>query len=395
MAPTNNQYDYDILFVDDDKEILSMVEIYLSRQGYRITVVDSGLEALELIKEKDFQIVFTDFKMPEFDGLELLSAIKEYRPSTEVIIVTGYGTMESAIKAMRYGSYDYIQKPFKLDHLKLVITRIMEEKKLQDANIRLRKRLKERPRYGNVVGISLKMQVIYETIDRMAGNTPNVLIHGESGSGKELVGQVIHDGSPRGDKRFVSVNCGSFAKGLSGQALQKHITELIDMAQEGTIYLDEIIEIKPDIQAMLLELIGQGTDAKKGAKQASRVIGSTNKDVDEALEKELLNKEFYQCINEVSITIPPLRERKEDISLLINHFLYRFNAESPKKVTSVSPDAMDLLLGYHWPGNVIQLENVIERAFALGVDGALEITDLPPEIQTFGKALKEKSQPSK
>ena len=189
--------DFEILFVDDDTTILSLVEEYLNAFNYRVSVVDNGLKALELIEEKNFDVVFTDFKMPDINGLELLAVIKEYRPLTEVIIVTGHGTMESAIQAMKYGSYDYIQKPFKLDVLKILIEKIYEEKKLKEVNINLKTQLKERHIFDQLVGISLKMQEIYEQIDRMSDNSPNVLIQGESGTGKELIADAIHRSSPR------------------------------------------------------------------------------------------------------------------------------------------------------------------------------------------------------
>ncbi len=196
--------EFEILFVDDDRTILSLVEEYLTAFDYRINVVDNGLKALELIKEKDFDVVFTDFKMPDIDGLELLSVIKEYRPATEVIMVTGHGTMESAIQAMKFGSYDYIQKPFKLDILRILIDKIIEAKKFKQENIVLKTRLKERHRYDELVGISLKMREIYEQIDRMSQSSPNVLIQGESGTGKALTAHVIHRSSHRRDKPFVS-----------------------------------------------------------------------------------------------------------------------------------------------------------------------------------------------
>ena len=211
--------DFEILFVDDDTTILSLVEEYLTAFNYRISVVDNGLKALELIKDKDFDVVFTDFKMPEINGLELLAVIKEYRPLTEVIIVTGHGTMESAVQAMKYGSYDYIQKPFKLDVLKILIEKIYEEKKLKQGNIILKTRLKERHRFDQLVGISLKMQEIYEQIERMGHSSPNVLIQGESGTGKELTAHVIHKNSDRKQKAFMPVNCKGFGKGIAALAI--------------------------------------------------------------------------------------------------------------------------------------------------------------------------------
>jgi DNA-binding NtrC family response regulator len=388
--------DFEILFVDDDKDILFIVERYLSRQGYKVSVVDNGIDALGLVKKKDFDIVFTDFKMPEFDGLELLAAIKEYRPETEVVIVTGYGTMESAVKAMKFGSYDYIQKPFKLDVLKTLIDRVREETNLRDENVSLKRRLGDgqRHRYGAIVGMSLKMQAVYETIDRVGLSPSNlfVMIQGESGTGKELVARVIHDKCDRRERPFIPVNCESVDDGIPEAQLFNHVVGLFEASEGGTIYLDEITEITPTLQVKLLEVIKEKKIVAAGGTIKSeidpRIIAASKMDLEEALENGTLQKDLFDLLNGVSVKIPPLRERKEDISLLLNHFLYQFNSENPKKIACMSPETMDILLDYHWPGNVIQLGNVIERAFAMGVGGMIEVSDLPPEIRTFGEIAK-------
>ena len=383
---------FEILFVDDDTTILSLVEEYLTAFNYRISVVDNGLKALELIKDKDFDVVFTDFKMPDINGLELLAVIKEYRPLTEVIIVTGHGTMESAVQAMKYGSYDYIQKPFKLDVLKILIEKIYEEKKLKEGNIILKTRLKERHRFDQLVGISLKMQAIYDQIDRMRHNSPNVLIQGESGTGKELTAHVIHNNSDRRQKAFMPVNCKSFGKGIAENQMYDHTLNLFKSSAGGTIFFDEITEIAPDIQAEIsrayMEKIQHGAAGDNKPSADVRLLAATNRNVEEASGHEIVNQDFLNCINNVIIQMPPLRERKEDICLLINHFLDKFNTKRENTVMNVSTDTLDVLLRYNWPGNVIQLENVIERAFALKVDLTIEVDDLPSEIKTFGEISK-------
>ena len=384
--------DFEILFVDDDQTILNMVEEYLAAFDYRVSTVDSGLKALDVIKDKDFDIVFTDFKMPDIDGLELLAMIKEYRPATEVIIVTGHGTMESAIQAMKFGSYDYIQKPFKLDVLRIVINKVYEEKRLKRENIVLRNRVKERHRYDQLIGISLKMQEIYEQIEHMGNGSPNVLIQGESGTGKELTAHVIHRNSERNSYPFVPVNCKSFGKGIAGDQLYDHIVELFRSAEAGTVFFDEITEIKPDIQAAIYRAYSENNfnpNAEDNNPRSSvRLLAATNRNLEEATQRNYFDRDFMSCISDVKIFMPPLRERREDICLLINHFLSRFNAKSENKVMNASPDALDVLLRYNWPGNVIQLENVIERAFALRVDLTIEMDDLPSEIKTFGEISK-------
>ena len=384
--------DFEILFVDDDKTILSMVEEYLAAFDYRVSIVDSGLKALELIKEKDFDVVFTDFKMPDIDGLELLAMIKEYRPATEVIIVTGHGSMESAIQAMKFGSYDYIQKPFKLDVLRIVINKLFEEKSLKRENIVLRTRVKERHKYDQLIGISLKMQAIYEQIDHMQNRSPNVLIQGESGTGKELTAHVIHRSSDRTHHAFIPVNCKSFAKGIACDQVYTRAVELFQSAAGGTIFFDEITEIDPADQdeinrAYTEHIFNPGADDGHPG-SGVRLLAATSKSPEEAAQRGNLTPELVSCISDVKIHMPPLRERREDISLLINHFLNQFNAKNDNKVLNVSPDALDVLLRYNWPGNVIQLENVIERAFALRVDLTIDVDDLPSEIKTFGEISK-------
>jgi len=384
--------EFEILFVDDDRTILSLVEEYLTAFGYRINVVDNGLKALELIKEKDFGVVFTDFKMPDIDGLELLSAIKEYRPATEVIMVTGHGTMESAVQAMKFGSYDYIQKPFKLDVLRILIDKIIEAKKFKQENIVLKTSSKERHRYDELIGISLKMRGIYEQIDRMRPSSPNVLIQGESGTGKALTAHVIHRSSHRNDKPFKSLNCKSFGKGIAGDQLYNHAINLFESVDGGAVFFDEIAEIIPSVQAQIslafkaYSLNQAAADGNPGT--GARILAATNRNLVEAARKDIFDEAFFNCINDVKIEIPPLKDRKEDICLLINHFLNKFSLKNESKVLSVSPDALDVLLRYDWPGNVIQLENVIERAFALRVDLTIDLDDLPSEIKTFGEVTK-------
>ena len=376
----------DILFVDDDRAILEIVREYLAEIGYHVDVVDNGLAALGRIKEKPYHIVFTDIKMPDIDGLELLSAIKEYRPETEVIIVTGHGSMESAIQAMKYGSYDYLQKPFKLNVLKIIIDRILDEKKLKQEKIVLKTRVKDRHRYESLVGVSLRMQEIYDTIERMRDASPNVLIEGESGTGKELAAHVIHRTSDRSEKPFVTVTCQSIFKHVAPDRYGERIRELLGSAQEGALFLEEVCELPAEAQAELAAVLREQALLPEGDRRRSvRIIAATNRSLKEAVVKGTLAKELGPGLHQVVIQMPPLKDRKEDICLLINHFLHQFNARSPQKVLAVAPEAMDYLLGYHWPGNVIQLENVIERAFALGVELVIQIDDLPAEIRTAGE----------
>ena len=393
----------EILFVDDERSILSTVKEFLSFNGYKVTVIDDSLKALELTKRKAFDVVFTDLKMPGFNGMELLSAIKNFRPETKVIMVTGYATIESAVEAMKVGCYDYLQKPIDFCRLKELIEEIRE---LLPKNAN--KGLKARFRSYGLIGESPKMQEIYRIIDRISKNDSTVLIYGGSGTGKELVAKVIHQNSKRRKKPFVTVNCGAIAEGLLESELFGHTKGaftgaikdkigLFKAAEGGTIFLDEITEMNPPLQVKLLRALQEKKVRPVGDIKESdvdvRVIAATNKDPVEAVKNGILRKDLFYRLNVVSIKMPLLKERKEDIPLLVNHFTHNFSTiMGYKKVTNVSPEAMDVLLKYDWPGNVRELENVIERAFALGVNETIGISDLPPEIKESGKRTKAKQE---
>jgi len=387
--------DYEILFVDDDKQILDIVEQYLTRMGYRLSVANSAKKALAILKERDIDIVFTDLVMPNMDGIALLKAIKAKKYGVEVIVVTGHGTLESAIKAFKSGSYDYLQKPLNFQRLRILIDRVLEKKHLQKENKLIKKRLNERYKYDDMVGISSKMQDIYKIIDRISLSNPNVLIQGESGTGKELVAKIIHQNSKRKNKPFIPVNCGAISESLLESELFGHVKGaftgairknigLFKAADGGTIFLDEIAEITPKVQVKLLRVLQERTLRAVGDTHEKevdvRVLAATNRNLDDAIKNKRLRKDLYYRLNVISVRTPPLRTVKEDIPFLVNHFLNRYNTKKQKKIYNVSPGAMEILLGYDWPGNVRQLENVIERAFALGAYDTIRVEDLPPEI---------------
>ena len=393
--------------VDDEKETLSIVKEYLSKDGYRVTVSESGQKALELTKRDAFDVIITDLNMPEMSGLELLKAVKKYRAETEVIIVTGYGTIETAIEALKFGGYDYLQKPVKLARLKVLIDRILEKKRLKEENSLLRLKVKERYRYDDIIGLSTKMQHIYGIIDRIHMDSPTVLIQGESGTGKEVVAKVIHKNSDRKDNPFISINCGAIVEGLLETELFGHVKGaftgaikdkigLLRVAEGGSIFLDEIAEMPPSLQVKLLRALQEKKIRPVGDTNETevdvRIIAATNRDVDHALKSGALRKDLFYRLNVVSIKIPPLRERKEDIPPLINHFISKYGEISKRRrVKSISPEAMGLLLEFDWPGNVRELENVVERAFALGVDEVIGVDDLPSEIRGLDKGIKARS----
>ena len=395
--------DIEILFVDDEISILSMVEQYLERQGYNITVVDNGQKAFEIARDRGFDIVFTDLRMPEFSGLDLLAAVKEDRPETEVILVTGFGTIESAVEAFKLGSYDYVQKPIRLERLKALIDRIVEKKRLQRENLSLTRKLSPKNRYDKLVGVSPKMQAVYKILDRITMDSPTVLIQGESGTGKELVARVIHENSDQKDEPFIPVNCGAIVEGLLESELFGHVKGAFtgsvkarkgkfEAAEDGIIFLDEIGELSAESQVKLLRVLESGEIQRVGSDEVirvnTRVIAATNRNLYEMTAENKFREDLYYRLNVVSIKMPPLRELREDLPLFIDHFIHKFNVLSKRTLAGITTEAMALLLTYHWPGNVRQLENVIERAYALGVDEKIQLDDLPAEIRRFQDASK-------
>ncbi|MCB2146672.1 MAG: sigma-54 dependent transcriptional regulator [Deltaproteobacteria bacterium] len=386
---------YKILFVDDDQQILSIVEQFLNRCGFNVTTEPSGQKAIEMVRENHFSVVFTDLNMPEISGMELLKQIKTISPETEVIIVSGYGTIETAIEAMKLGSYDFLQKPINFNRFKILIDRIIEKQKLKEENQLIRNRLKERYKYDELVGMSPKMQDIYAVIDKISFGSPTVLIEGESGTGKELTANVIHNNSDRTQGPFIPINCGAIAETLLESELFGHVRGaftgaskdsigLFKAADGGTIFLDEIGEVSTAVQVSLLRVLQEKKVRPVGDTRETevnvRVIAATNKKLDEAIKNKTFREDLYYRLNVISITMPPLREIREDIPLLVSHLIKKHKRPGAATVPEVSPAAMALLMGYRWPGNVRQLENVIERAFALGVKDVLDVNDLPNEI---------------
>ena len=386
---------YKILFVDDDQHILSIVEQFLGRFGFNVTTESSGKKAIEMVQENHYSVVFTDLNMPEISGMELLKQVKAVSSETEVIIVSGYGTIETAIEAMKLGSYDFLQKPIHFDRFKILIDRIIEKQKLKEENLLIRNRLKERYKYDELVGMSPKMQNIYGIIDKISFGSPTVLIEGESGTGKELTANVIHNNSDRAGSPFIPINCGAIAESLLESELFGHVKGaftgaskdsigLFKAADGGTIFLDEIGEVSPAVQVSLLRVLQEKKVRPVGDTREKevnvRVIAATNKNLEEAIKKKTFRSDLFYRLNVISIRMPPLREIREDIPLLISHLIKKHKHKGVATVPEVSPEAMALMMGYHWPGNVRQLENVIERAFALGVKDVLQVDDLPNEI---------------
>jgi DNA-binding NtrC family response regulator len=396
---------YKILFVDDDKQILSIVEQFLSRSGYTVDTECDGNKAIERTKTESYSVVFTDLMMPDIDGLTLLKKIKEASPDTEVVIVTGHGSIETAIEAMKSGGYDFLQKPINFSRFKILIDRIIEKQKLEEENRVIRNKLKERYKYDELVGMSDGMQKIYETIDKISTGSPTVLIRGESGTGKELTATVIHNNSDRKNGPFIPVNCGAISESLLERELFGHMKGaftgalkdsigLFKAADGGTIFLDEIGEISPAVQVSLLRVLQEKKIRPVGdTKEIDidvRVIAATNKKLKQAINEKTFRADLYYRLNVVSITMPPLRTIQNDIPLLVRHFIEKHNPFTSEELPVVKPKAMAAMMAYSWPGNVRQLENVVQRAYALGVKDRLDLQDLPEELTTES----DKSEPS-
>ncbi|RJQ13797.1 MAG: sigma-54-dependent Fis family transcriptional regulator [Nitrospiraceae bacterium] len=393
-----------ILVVDDEKSMREILDIFLKSEGYSVATADNGQTAIEAVKKDIFDLVITDMKMPKAGGMEVLKNVKEMSPETVVVIITAFGTTESAVEAMKHGAYDYITKPFQMDEIRLVIKNSLEKQKLQKDVSILKEQLKS-PSLENIIGSSASMQDMFSLIARTAESSASVLVLGESGTGKELVAKAIHSLSPRKDRHFVAINCAAIPEGLleselfgymkgsfTGAAANKQ--GLFELANDGTLFLDEIGEMPMNLQAKLLRVIEGGTFRRVGGisdiKVDVRVISATNKDLKDLIEKGLFREDLYFRLNVLSVKIPPLRERRDDIPLLVDHFLKKFAGDKKK----FSPDAMELLRNYQWRGNVRELENIIERAVLLCDKEIIGTEHLPEEIRSASTIAKGISVPS-
>jgi len=383
-----------ILVVDDEAIVRESLGDWLSDVGHQVLTAENGHQALGIIQEEKPGIVIADLVMPGMDGLELLRKAKEISPTIEVIIITAYGSIPTAIAAMREGAYDYIEKPFCPEKAELLIGKLVEHRRLIEENISLHQRLEERYRFENIIAKSPKMQRVVELIKVVAKSNATVLITGDSGTGKELVARAIHSQSYRRDKPFIAVSCAALPESLLESELFGHEKGAFtgayaqkkgkfEAANRGTLFLDEIGEMSANIQVHLLRVLEEKEFTRVGGNELIkvdvRVISATNKDLKKAVANGEFREDLYYRLNVVTIELPPLRERKEDIPLLAQHFLKKFAVENQKEVTDFSPQATDFLLKYDWPGNVRELENAIERAVILAKDSYIDIADLPQE----------------
>jgi len=386
------------LVVDDEAIVRESLRDWLSDVGHQVLIAEDGPRALEIIEEEKPGIVIADLVMPGMDGIELLKKAKEISPNIEVIIITAYGSIPTAIAAMREGAYDYIEKPFCPEMAELLVEKLAEHQWLIEENISLHQKLDERYRFENIIAKSPKMQQVIEVIKVIAKSNATALITGDSGTGKELVARAIHSQSYRKDKPFVAVSCAALPESLLESELFGHEKGSFtgahaqrkgkfEVANRGTLFLDEIGEMSANIQVHLLRVLEEKEFTRVGGNELVkvdvRVISATNKDIKRAVADGQFREDLYYRLNVVTIELPPLRERKEDIPLLAQHFLKKFAAENQKEITGFSPEANDFLLKYEWPGNVRELENAIERAVILAKNPYIEVADLPQESLTL------------
>ncbi|MFH1148756.1 MAG: sigma-54 dependent transcriptional regulator [Pseudomonadota bacterium] len=377
--------------MDDELSMREFFNIMLSAEGYEVHCVESGSGAVSLAQKEQFDLVISDIRMPGMDGIEVLKRIKALTPDAVVIMVSAYATAETAVRAMKEGAYDYIPKPFNVDEIKLIIQKALEKKNLQEENDRLRQELQKHNRYGGLIGNSSTMQNLQELIGKVAETRSNVLICGESGTGKELVARAVHARSSRGNNRFVAVNCGGIPDTLIESELFGHrkgsftgaVSDqkgLFAAADGGSLFLDEVGELPPALQVKLLRAIQERVFRPVGGTEDIsvdiRLISATNKDLETAIDNGSFREDLFYRLNVIQIKVPPLRERKEDIPLLAQHFVQKYNKESGKQLTKLSSEALKVLMQYDFPGNVRELENIIERSIALVSSATIQTSDL-------------------
>jgi DNA-binding NtrC family response regulator len=369
-----------VLVVEDDPEMLALVCEHLEGEGYAAAGTGDGAGALARLRAEEFDVVLTDLRMPGVDGMEVLKAARESRPGVPVILVTAFGSIQTAIQAIRQGAYDYVTKPFSLEEISLLVGRALEDRRLRAENLSLRQELEGRYRFENLLGKSAAMQAVFALIRQAAPGDTNVLITGESGTGKELVAKALHYNSARAVRPFVPVNCAAVPASLLESELFGHVKGaftgavkarrgLFREAEGGTLFLDEIGDMAPELQAKLLRAIEDHTLRPVGSDEAIpvdlRLMAATNKDIAARIREGLFREDLYYRLAVIPIQLPPLRERREDIPLLAEHFLRRAVAASGREIRGFTPDAMAALLRHPWPGNVRELENVVERAVTL------------------------------
>ncbi|HAM50725.1 MAG TPA: Fis family transcriptional regulator [Nitrospiraceae bacterium] len=381
-----------ILVVEDEKSMREVLKILLEGEGHELCLARDGSEGLDWLNRDIFDLVITDIKMPGGDGFQILKKSQEVSPGTLVIIITAFGTTESAIEAMKLGAYDYIHKPFTIEEMRLTVRRAIEKRKLREEVSILREKIRTTYEMGNIFYKSPKMQELLRILPKIAQSNSNVLISGESGTGKEFAATAIHNLSRRRENNFIAINCAACPEGLLESELFGHMKGaftgavlnkqgLFEIAHGGTLFLDEIAEMPPNLQSKLLRVLENGVFRRVGGTNDVtvdvRIVSATNKNLTEEIASGRFREDLYYRLNVIPLTIPPLRERKEDISLLVEQFM---NKLSPERKRRVSPEAMTILLQNPWRGNIRELENVMERVLLMTDKEEITVEDIPREI---------------
>jgi two-component system response regulator PilR (NtrC family) len=398
--PTDREAAPRVLVADDERSMRELLSIVLRREGYEVLLAESGRDAVALLEAQPVDLVISDLRMPDMSGVDVLRAAKQIDPDMSAIVITAFASTDTAVEALRLGASDYLTKPFDVDELKLLVRRTLERRQLRQENVLLKRALGETHQFSSIIGRSPRMLALFRLIETIAPTTSTVLITGESGTGKELVARAIHYNSLRRGRPFVALNCGALPETLLESELFGHMRGaftgaatnkkgLIEAAQQGTVFLDEISEMSPLMQVKLLRVLQERRFRRVGGTdeiQADiRVIAATNRDLQKEIADGRFREDLFYRVNVIPLHLPPLRERGEDIALLAQHFMARFAQQMGKRIHALSREAIERLERHHWPGNVRELENAMERAVALERTPAVLVESLPDRVR-FGEA---------
>ena len=384
-----------ILVIDDEKSILDLLRVVFEKEGYAVETSLSATRAVALMGNEDFDIIISDIKMPKMSGMELLRYVRKNRPDIPIVMITAYGTIKQAVEALKAGAMDYIVKPFDVEELKIIVAQGLEKKRLKEENLFLKKELKERYDFEKMIGKSKVMQEIYNLIEKVARTDSTVLITGESGTGKEIAARAVHYLGTRLERAFVSINCGALPENLLESELFGHVKGsftgavfnkkgMFEVAEKGTLFLDEVGEMSPWTQVKLLRALQDKRIRRVGGTEEIpvdvRIIAASNQDLKKSIDSGKFREDLFYRLNVISFEMPPLRKRKEDIPLLVTHFLKKYCNGMGRQMKRIAPDVIDVLESYTWPGNVRELENAIERVVAIEERGTITKGSLPKEM---------------
>ena len=386
---------FHILLIDDEPAQITSIKSFLKRRDYTVSSANSGLDGINIVKDGNIDLVFTDYRMPEMDGLEVVKSIKEINPELPVVVITAFSDIKDAVQVMKEGAFDYLSKPIQLEELEILVKKAKERNDLISENRLLKEQLKEQFKFDFIVTKSPKMEKILSTTSRVAKSTSTVLIRGETGTGKELIARALHFGSERQNKPLITVNCAALSENLLESELFGHekgsftgaSSQRIgrfEQADGGTLFIDEIGDISLQTQVKLLRALQFGEFERIGGtktiKVDGRVVTATNRNLEELIENGEFRQDLYYRINVIAINLPALRERKEDIPILIKHFIDKYSKENSKDVKDISKEAHNQLMHYHYPGNIRELENIIESAIVMARGDIITIDDFTPNV---------------